>query len=95
MAQRQTIRRFIMTGAVAGITATGALYGAGLKTKQEWKQEKQKVLDATPDEKIAQLEIARERLEGRRKEMERKIAQVAARKSKRDQERASQSTEGR
>lgn len=32
------IRRVILTGAVAGITATGAWYGAGLKVQQERKQ---------------------------------------------------------
>jgi hypothetical protein len=37
MAQQQKIRRFVMTGAVFAITATGAWYGAGLKTQQEFK----------------------------------------------------------
>lgn len=36
--QAQTVRRFVMTGSVAAITATGAWYGAGLKTQQEFKQ---------------------------------------------------------
>ena len=31
-------RVYILTGAVAAITATGAWYGAGLKTRQEFKQ---------------------------------------------------------
>jgi uncharacterized protein YlxW (UPF0749 family) len=34
----QTVRRYILTGAVTAITVTGALYGAGLKTRQEVKQ---------------------------------------------------------
>jgi hypothetical protein len=38
MASKVQIRRIILTGSIAAITATGALYGAGLKTKQEWKQ---------------------------------------------------------
>ncbi|OCK84727.1 hypothetical protein K432DRAFT_400869 [Lepidopterella palustris CBS 459.81] len=85
MAQQQKIRRFIMTGSIAAITATGAWYGAELKTRQEFKQEKQKALEATPEEKIAQLEIARERLVSKRKEMERKIAAVTARRIAKEQ----------
>lgn len=41
MAQQQKIRRFVMTGAVFAITATGAWYGAGLKTQQEFKKVRQ------------------------------------------------------
>jgi len=32
------VRRIVLTGAVAAITATGTWYGAGLKTQQERKQ---------------------------------------------------------
>lgn len=38
MSQQQIIRRWVMTGAVTAITVTGALYGAGLKSRQELKQ---------------------------------------------------------
>lgn len=38
MATLQTVRRWIMTGAVAAITITGTIYGAGLKGQQEIKQ---------------------------------------------------------
>ena len=38
MATLQTVRRWIMTGAVAAITITGTIYGAGLKGQQEVKQ---------------------------------------------------------
>jgi hypothetical protein len=37
-AQQQKIRRIVWTAAIASITATGAWYGAGLKTKSELKQ---------------------------------------------------------
>lgn len=37
-AQQQKIRRIVWTGAIASVTATGAWYGAGLKTKSELKQ---------------------------------------------------------
>ncbi|KAI9791355.1 MAG: hypothetical protein M1835_000372 [Candelina submexicana] len=82
MAQRQRIKRIILTGAIAAITATGAWYGAGLKTRQEFKQEIQARRDATPAEKIAQLESARGSLLARRSGLERKIADLEARKSK-------------
>ena len=38
MATQQAVRRWIMTGAVAAITITGTIYGAGLKGEQELKQ---------------------------------------------------------
>lgn len=38
MVTPQAVRRWIMTGAVAGITVTGTIYGAGLKTRQEYNQ---------------------------------------------------------
>lgn len=34
----QAVRRWIMTAAVAGVTITGTIYGAGLKTDREVKQ---------------------------------------------------------
>lgn len=33
-----SVRRIVLTGAVAAITATGTWYGAGLKTQQERSQ---------------------------------------------------------
>lgn len=38
MATPNRVRIFALTGGVAAITATGAWYGAGLKTRQEFKQ---------------------------------------------------------
>lgn len=38
MSQQLRIRRLVLTGAVTAITATGAWYGAGLKTQQEVKK---------------------------------------------------------
>ena len=36
--QVQAVRRWIMTGAVAAITVTGTIYGAGLKSDQDVKR---------------------------------------------------------
>ncbi|KAJ4369086.1 hypothetical protein N0V83_006169 [Neocucurbitaria cava] len=74
MATQQAVRRWIMTGAVAAITITGTIYGAGLKGDQEAKQKKQQLQKATPEEMIAQLEFARADLILKKNEMERKIA---------------------
>lgn len=38
MVSPQVVRRWLMTGGITAVTVTGALYGAGLKTKQEYKQ---------------------------------------------------------
>lgn len=38
MAPTNSIRTYVLTASVAAITATGAWYGAGLKTRQEYKQ---------------------------------------------------------
>lgn len=128
MATLQTVRRWIMTGAVAAITITGTIYGAGLKGQQELKQvcqpyryfkktsferalclwrlfgllslvfffqqaliltilqQKRQVLQATPEERIAQLEVTRAELVLKKNEMERKIAMVAEKKRAREQE---------
>lgn len=88
MAQQQKIRRFVMTGAVFAITATGVWYGAGLKTQQEFKKEKKILLEASPEERIAQLESAKARLMSKKLEMERKIAEVSARRIAREQKKS-------
>jgi hypothetical protein len=63
-----------MTGAVAAVTITGTIYGATLKSEQDVKKEKKRVLQATPEERIEQLEVARRDLVVKKTEMERKIA---------------------
>ncbi|KAF1851856.1 uncharacterized protein K460DRAFT_270993 [Cucurbitaria berberidis CBS 394.84] len=81
MTIHQAVRRWIMTGGVAAVTITGTMYGAGLKGDQTAKQTKKKMLEATPDEIIAQLEFARADLVLKKNEMERKIARFKERRS--------------
>lgn len=38
MVSPQAVRRWIMTGSIAAITMTGTIYGAGLKSRQEYNQ---------------------------------------------------------
>ncbi|KAF2212442.1 hypothetical protein CERZMDRAFT_17396, partial [Cercospora zeae-maydis SCOH1-5] len=66
-------RIYALTGSVAAITATGAWYGAGLNMRQEYKQEIQKASEATPTEKLAQLETMRAQLQRTKDELQAKI----------------------
>jgi hypothetical protein len=74
----QTVRRYILTGAVTAITVTGALYGAGLKTRQEVKQVRSGTLsrryhvNSKPQEKTAVTEAS----------IEEKIAHLETMKTK-------------
>ncbi|KAH8730533.1 hypothetical protein GQ44DRAFT_606869 [Phaeosphaeriaceae sp. PMI808] len=86
MATQQAVRRWIMTAAVAGVTITGTIYGASLKGDQDVQKEKKRILEATPEERIAQLEVARADLVLRKNEMERKIATFHRNQKDRDQE---------
>ncbi|KZM18680.1 uncharacterized protein EKO05_0006476 [Ascochyta rabiei] len=108
--QAQAVRRWILTGAVAAITVTGTIYGAGLKSDREVIavrhnpvhasfpsapgtmsyinlaaplpfrpvtnsfKERKRYQQASPEEIISQLQIARDNLVMKKKEMERKIA---------------------
>ncbi|EMC94554.1 hypothetical protein BAUCODRAFT_551842 [Baudoinia panamericana UAMH 10762] len=64
------VRTYILTGCVAAITATGAWYGAGLKTRQEHGQ---KIVTASTAERIEQMELAKARLLRHRAELRTKI----------------------
>ncbi|KAH7090350.1 hypothetical protein FB567DRAFT_589750 [Paraphoma chrysanthemicola] len=86
MATPQAVRRYIMTGAVAAVTITGTIYGATLKSEQDVKQEKKRILEATPEERIEQLELARRDLVAKKTEMERKIAAFHERRRAKEQE---------
>ncbi|KAF1943182.1 hypothetical protein EJ02DRAFT_421598 [Clathrospora elynae] len=85
MTTQQAVRRWIMTGAVAAVTITGTYYGAGLKGEHEVKQQKKQFLEATPEERVAQLEVARAGLVLKKNEMERKIANFAKRRRAKEQ----------
>ncbi|KXJ90589.1 hypothetical protein Micbo1qcDRAFT_205415 [Microdochium bolleyi] len=69
----QGLKRIIWTGAFAAVTIVGAIYGAGLKTQQEYKTEKTKIIEATPEERIAQLEARRSTLVSQRIPIQRKL----------------------
>ncbi|KAK5115077.1 hypothetical protein LTR62_001774 [Meristemomyces frigidus] len=72
------LRTYIITGAVAAITATGAWYGAGLKTRREYGQERKAILEAPVSERIDQMEMAKARLLTQRAELQKKIDRLTA-----------------
>ncbi|KAI1474641.1 hypothetical protein F4774DRAFT_322944 [Daldinia eschscholtzii] len=74
-----TIKRLVWTGAFAAVTIVGAIYGAGLKTQSEFKQEKRKIVEATPEERIRDLEARRAALVAQKLPFERKLDQLRAR----------------
>jgi len=80
-AQQQKIRRIVWTVSIAAVTASGTWYGAGLKMRQETNEIVQKRREATPAEKIAQLEEQRGSLIAKRLGLERKIAELEARRN--------------
>ncbi|RYP16665.1 hypothetical protein DL765_004985 [Monosporascus sp. GIB2] len=74
-----SVQGLIWTGAFAAVTIVGAIYGAGLKTKQEYKAEKKQIAEASIEERIAGLEQRRSALVSQRIPLENKLAEVRAR----------------
>jgi len=72
-------RIYILTASVAAITATGVWYGAGLKTRQEFRRDRQAVLEASPAKRIEDMEAFKTQLLQRRAELQATIDQLAAR----------------
>ncbi|KAH7398758.1 hypothetical protein DE146DRAFT_755750 [Phaeosphaeria sp. MPI-PUGE-AT-0046c] len=81
----QAVRRWIMTGSVTAITVAGTFYGATLKEDQEVKKEKRRVLQATSEERIAQLEFARSDLVAKKIDLDLKIAKFHDKKQAKEQ----------
>ncbi|KAI1101433.1 hypothetical protein F4804DRAFT_335269 [Jackrogersella minutella] len=78
-ASRPFLKRVILTGAFAAVAVVGAIYGAGLKTQEERKQERQKIVEASPEVRIQELERRRATLLRQRRPIERKRDDVRAR----------------
>ncbi|KAI1851956.1 hypothetical protein JX265_008238 [Neoarthrinium moseri] len=74
-----TLKRVIWTGAFAAVTIVGALYGAGLKTQQEYKAERQQIVEATPEQRIKDLEKRRGALMAQKIPLDRKLHDLQAR----------------
>ncbi|PSR84461.1 hypothetical protein BD289DRAFT_261935 [Coniella lustricola] len=78
-AKIQTFRRVIITGAVALITAVGAITGARLKSDSEAAQQAEKIQETSLDERIEMLEDRRAQLVTAKIPVERKLADLQAR----------------
>ncbi|KAG9590865.1 hypothetical protein KCU77_g7693, partial [Aureobasidium melanogenum] len=85
--QFATFRRFVLTGSIAAVTATGAWYGAGLKMKQDIKQERQKAAEATPLQQITELETYRANLMQKKIMLDKKIEELETKKRKEERRR--------
>ncbi|KAI4727569.1 hypothetical protein E4T49_04633 [Aureobasidium sp. EXF-10728] len=85
--QLATFRRFVLTGSIAAVTATGAWYGAGLKMKQDIKQEQQKAAEATPLQQITELETYRANLVQKKIMLDKKIEELELKKRKEERRR--------
>ncbi|KAI1300481.1 hypothetical protein F5Y03DRAFT_229538 [Xylaria venustula] len=89
-----TPKRLIWTGAFAAVTIVGSIYGAGLKTQQEYHAEKKQILETPIEERISALEAHRARLVTQKRPLERKRDELRLRIQKQQNE-ASQSTDTR
>ncbi|QSZ34632.1 hypothetical protein DSL72_007486 [Monilinia vaccinii-corymbosi] len=74
------IKRIVWTGAIASITVVGTIYGAGLKTVGDRRQQIHKIREATLAERIAHLEGQRGVLVGKKIGLQRKIDEVEMRR---------------
>ncbi|ETS84778.1 hypothetical protein PFICI_02803 [Pestalotiopsis fici W106-1] len=84
-------KRIVWTVAFAAVTIVGAIYGAGLKTQQEYKAEKQQIIESTTEDRISDLENRRALLMNSRMPLERKLTALQARmKAKEAEEQAKQ-----
>ncbi|RYC61845.1 hypothetical protein CHU98_g4340, partial [Xylaria longipes] len=90
-----TPKRMIWTGAFAAVTAVGTIYGAGLKTRQEYQAEKKQVLEAPVEERISVLEARRARLVSQRRPLENKLEELRLRVQKEEEVPETTTTDGR
>ncbi|KAK2746521.1 hypothetical protein FQN57_003147 [Myotisia sp. PD_48] len=81
MSSSSRARTVLLTGSVAVITATGALWGASMKMDQEAKQRVKQEQQATPEEKINALIAVRDRLVVKRNTLEEQIRSIDARQA--------------
>lgn len=73
-ATTQTVRRVVLTGAVALVTVVGAITGARLKTDRDTDKQRHEVEELSLEERIAMLESRRAGLVNLKMPLERKLA---------------------
>ncbi|KAI0868884.1 hypothetical protein GGS24DRAFT_190656 [Hypoxylon argillaceum] len=87
-----TPKRMIWTGAFAAVTIVGAIYGAGLKTQQEYHA---KILETPVEERIQVLEARRSHLMSQKRPLEQKLEELRLRVEKQKQEESAGTTDSR
>ncbi|KAI0503013.1 hypothetical protein F5B22DRAFT_578193 [Xylaria bambusicola] len=80
-----TPKRMIWTGAFAAVTIVGTIYGAGLKTQQEYRAEKKQILETSIEERISALEARRAQLVRQKQPLEKKREELQLRIEKQNQ----------
>lgn len=78
---RQNFRRVVLTGAVALITAVGAITGASLKADKDVVTQKQKVQEMPIADRIAMIDARRAELLRTKADLDRKLGRLQARMS--------------
>ncbi|KAI9788852.1 MAG: hypothetical protein M1816_006516 [Peltula sp. TS41687] len=81
---RSKVRGIILAASAATIVATGAFYGAGLKTQTERKHEQRIQMEATPAERIAHLEQRKGILVAKRNGLQKKIDEIRERMARKE-----------
>lgn len=79
-ARPRALRPAILAISIAAITATGAYYGASLKTDQQAAESVRERAAMSVDERLERLNITRTRLERERKALESKMEEVSTRR---------------
>lgn len=80
-ASRQNFRRVVLTGAVALITAVGAITGASLKSDKDASKQRQQVQEMPIAERIAMIDARRAELLRTKADLDRKLERLQARMS--------------
>lgn len=83
---QQTIRRFVLSGAVVLITVSGAVTGAKLKMDNDTAMQKKGFQDTSIDDRIAILEDRRSNLVSIKMPLEKKLADLRARMGAKERE---------
>ncbi|KAI3399512.1 hypothetical protein diail_6534 [Diaporthe ilicicola] len=76
---RQNVRRVVLTGAVALITAVGAITGARLKNDKDAVKQREKVQEMPIADRIAIIDARRAELLRTKESVERKLERLEAR----------------
>ncbi|SMQ50455.1 unnamed protein product [Zymoseptoria tritici ST99CH_3D7] len=68
-----TLPPLAKTAIVGSLAATGAITGAMWKMSDDFKEEKQAIIQSTPAERISQLQFSREKMVKQREELRLKV----------------------